>query len=229
VGSFWKTFWLCMGSTGGVVGLYVGCATVGYAWAFWLSLGLSVVIALAWAVGPNFLVWAERIRDYPALLQRAGQLQSDNDELIRTRTTLEAAASDQHLAGVVEGRAQVLGAIKASAGKDLPKLVATESTSGLVYLLADVSGPVPLGARYQLESVASGVSRGVVEVTEYDEDKKRVILVCVAPDPPRYWEQLAEKAETDPGPPTGMRLNWNKVTDDDDRTAAPVIDASEGS
>jgi hypothetical protein len=110
--------------------------------------------------------------------------------------------------GLEEGLRQAHGALLAEKSGDL-NLVGLQGTEdGVIRLLAaSVQGNhLFVGARYELELVQTGASRGVVEIESTDSETGIAYLVCVQKRVAKYWEHLQERALYDASSPPGVRL-----------------------
>lgn len=206
---FWKRFWAAVLSLTGIVALYLTALPLHLLWVFWAVIGLAAAYAGISIGFPRVADWVKAVRNHPALLNAAATAEREAGRLRSELNAAETAANTQWSAGLEEGRRQIIGGILAARVVSPPQPVAVHNDAeGRTILVATCNDPnIEIGARFRLSASSAGVSRGVVEVVDID-DARRVSLCRCDLDRAfdRFWEYLAQKAETDTMVQPGLEL-----------------------
>ncbi|WP_146167602.1 hypothetical protein [Micromonospora sp. MH33] len=226
--NYLKRFWTVAVSLAGIVGLYLGAAQVKLLLAFWLVIGLSAVIALFWTGGKTLLEVLTRVRNYPRLLERAAQLQTEVEALTGAIEATKEESRTAAEAAIAEGRAQMLGAILSSTSEP-PAISILGNHKGTFVLIAkyEHSRPEPQ-ARFHVISSETGEVKGSVEVVHVDDSRRSVYLRCVDPQSPEFWQHLRSRVDYDASPPIGVELARYELSDasTSDRSFNSLVRAS---
>jgi hypothetical protein len=206
-------FWASFVSIGGLITAYVQVESIGYGWTFWLALPLAVLATAGLWYAATGVTAIKRMRDYPALEQRYGSLDSDlqaaNGRIAELRTQVHSARE----AGITEGQQRVFGSVL-SINATIPELLAVVDYGGDVALLCRPGeDPPPEGARFFVVSKTSGNVRGVVQVDLHDPDKDLLYLRVVDASVPRFWSTIAERIEYDETLPPDIALKSYKFAE----------------
>jgi hypothetical protein len=210
---FLKRFWTAAVSLAAVAGLYFAAAAKHVLLAFFVVVGVAVLAAGGSIFIHRYREIMKRLRTYPKLLARAGELEAEVESLKMQLKEQREAATLQISEAISEGRQQATGVVM-SLMAPIPILTGVESRNGKLVLIAEPDGkPPPLGARYFVESKLTGEIKGAVEVEAYDPARKFLFLGCIEFRVARFWDTLAEASTLDPSPPTGVTLSRYKVPD----------------
>lgn len=209
---FLKRFWAIAVSIAALVGAYLGAVPLHLVWVFWLACGIAVIVAGASLILPRSIELATRIRNYPILLKRAGVQEDQIQQLQKQISELQISAVNRWSEGLSEGRRQVLGAIQAQAADPIT-LTGVVIRQEHLLVIATPEGKQPnVGSRYFVEVTLTGDVMGVVELRAYDEERKIIILECVDPQVPVFWERLRQSATLGSTPPQGVDLVPYKIS-----------------
>lgn len=198
-----KTFGQIFLLLGGAVGTVVGLVSNGLLWI----LAVAVAAAAA-ALAPTFIEWIRKIRGYPKLLEKAGDLQAEVQQMETELRLLDEKASSKYLKGLEEGIRQVWGGFltSADAASSLHATgIALEDGQLVMYAELNEDVLVRPGARFLLQSTATGQVKGVMEVRRVQEDA-RVVLVCVGQEVPEFWDFLEAQLPGNDSVPKGLRF-----------------------
>ncbi|WP_141693624.1 hypothetical protein [Streptomyces sp. PTY087I2] len=225
---FWKTLTKATLGLGAVVGLYLTAASVKAAWAFWLVLalgsGYSVTVVLIPRAFKRSVEYANRVGNYPKLLQLKVDLEGQKEALLVEIDELRLQKKDEYQRGVSEGVRQAWGAV-ASRIADTPVLTnAIKESDGLI-LVATCEGSRPLpGARYLVAMRISGSVKGVVEVRKDKDSSHSIQLVIVQANDEKFWLRVNEKAELEDNLPDNIHLIPYEITEGEANPLADLVD-----
>jgi len=212
MGEFAKRYWAAAVSIATVVGLYVGAVAIHLVLAFWIVMLGSLVIAGGPIAGRRALDYANRIRNYDVLLKRAAASEEDATVLRERLDAERRSTSAVFVDGIIEGRKQAIGAILSGLAAPATLLSISKRDDGLVLAAKFEDGnSIANGTRFALAVAGTGDVRAVVEVFEFDEAKRIALMTPAPPIDTEFWRQIAERAETNPDPPTSLRLEPTRL------------------
>lgn len=206
---FLRNFWAWAGTLAGIAALYVGAQSIKKTQYFFAVIVVAVVLAGARPAFRLVTVLGIRVRNYPNMLTRLAEAESQIEESKKVHTSQVDAVEKARSDGIREGRAQVLGAALGEQLKELPAVTGIMDDDGTIALVgACPANSIPrAGTRLKVISEASGELKGIVEVTRVDEERSFACMRCVAPTAPRFWEHLSERVDYDDSPPKGVQLS----------------------
>ena len=199
-----------------VFGVWLGAVAINkVSWFFW-ALGAATAIALVLFVAPSVSERMGRIRKYPSLL---ASYQEMIESLERARGDLEASRKEAEKAridGRRAGHRDAMGAVLALGVEDLEIEGVTLVGSEVALLTATSGGRLKVGARFLVADPMLPSPMGVVEVMSMADGV--AMLRCVERSNPRFWAEIAERADIDSSPPPRARLSPYKISDVGDST-----------
>jgi hypothetical protein len=198
-----------------IAALYYGAKSVNadIARAFLAVLIITLLIAFT----PRIYHGVLRIIEYPRLIGRIANLESQLASTQADYAVLVNQSSTAFQRGVMQGEAKVRGLLQSMALNRIPSLTGL-TYDGEVLLVGtlDPDSNISSGVWLYLEEAATQKVRGVVAVTLVDKDNGHVYLSCVEATMPEYWERLKDEVFIDPGPPRGVRLaraSWDRLNE----------------
>lgn len=211
----------------GIAGLYLGALAVNLVWLFWFIVLLSALGAASRALGPRALQAFRQWRDYPSKVREIEELRGEVESLKSDQLSVGRDSSRAREEGVLEGRAQVIGAVLAASTVP-PSVVAIAPHEGEVALVGTVvAGSLPIGARYMVTVSATGTRRGVVRVAAFDATRDVYFLTCVDPTTPAFWSALRDRLDVDTSPPNGIQLDPFVIRSDSPETRSSAEDMTQ--
>jgi hypothetical protein len=196
----------------GIAGLYLGAKALHADWVFFAVLALAGVIVII-----ARLSWVPRaLRSYGPLLEQVANLQEQARAADEQLKSLSRPLRQNFEAGIAEGRAQVIGAIRSLGVSKLPEIRAIKDVDGIPVIVArdQAQSGLSIGARFFVEDRETGEIKGVVEVTAINHSLNKAELSCVEYTVPRFWDTLLEKAMTDSSPPKSIQLGVYSILDE---------------
>lgn len=188
-----KAFWAVFGTLAILVGLYLAFAAVGAAIGFWITAGLSALIASIWVLAKPTAEALKRIRTYPGLLEQVADENRARQEVERRLNEVEGQLKEEYAQGFHEGMRTVRGAVLAATGPSSLSLEGSaEDQDGQILLLARCSkGVAAEGAMYEVVSSQSSDVRGVAEVVEVsDVAEGKVVLRVIKATNAAFWDHV---------------------------------------
>jgi hypothetical protein len=203
--NYLKRFWAVFLSLVGLAGVYLTFREVGgdnWQWVFLAFVGAAGLVA-AWKL---FLEVATRVRNYPALLNRAADLEERLTRAEERSSDLEANLVKRYEEGVEEGQLRVFGSL-AAFQVPAPRLTAISTSTGTLTLIGRFDERrVPVGSRWVVEVVETGEQLGKVQAVALDDERRNVHLTVIEREHREFWNGLERRAHSDPTPPPGVRL-----------------------
>lgn len=200
---FLKRFWAWAVSLLGIAGGYIALAQADLGWLTFVIVGVAVLLAVS---RPALDAWA-RLRRYPRVVADLATAEARAESTRLELDSLRESAQRQFDDGVLEGRAEVQGALLAARALEIPELIAMGMTDGELILTAQcVHEAIPVGARFEVQVAATGETKGVVQVLAMDAEAGTCALRCVRRTVEQYWEAQERRADEDPSPPNGVVL-----------------------
>lgn len=222
---FLGSFWTWTASLAGVAALYVGAVAIKETLIFWIVVGCGAFLAGVRPTIKSAVDLAIRIRNYPKLLEKLGEAASETEAARDRIHQAEDHAQNAWEEGIAEGRAQILGAVRALEVTTMPEVVGILDDVGTIALAGkyEREDRPPLDARFNVISISSGELKGVVQVSRLDDESGIAWLRCVKPIAQTFWEHLANRVGYDESPPVTVRLERLPLPVDE----APINEVTE--
>lgn len=214
---FLNRFWSAALSLSGLVALYLAALALSLVWVFWAVLGTSAIYAFVRVIAPRGLTYIEKVRNYDSLLEQAARSQTEVQRLHNDLKEVKADLTGQAAIALAEGRKELLGALLAGQASVTPSLLGLDLVGTEVVVIASwtTDGGPAVGARYAMETKASGSLRGILEIVEVDREAGRARMACIKQVSEPFWLHLQEQAEINSNPPTDVLLSPTKVESGD--------------
>lgn len=175
-------------------------------WLFWVAVGGSAAVAVSiWAV-PKFVELLKAARSQALALAAAEKLETANAALRGDIDRLEAEAEERYAAGVAEGRAQVVGAMRANQVPVPAPMACGNNRFGLHILVPCAPESYSDGARYTLEFATTKAVLGTLEAQGFDAETGVAALVVVERTNLAFWTEIERRVEYDPSVSSDLRL-----------------------
>lgn len=205
---FLRRFWAWAATLATISALGLAAQDLGMLHVFWAVLVLALVIAGTSVASPRLLDVAQRVRAYPRLLNRAAQLQEQNEVLRQALSTVDTEMRSAFASGIKEGHQQIRGALLSQTVTTPPTLISTSIVNDELLLFGQTDQfSVPLiGCRFIVQVLGSNEVKGIVEVAGVNEDERTVSLICKEATVPEFWTRLEANAVADASPPSGVML-----------------------
>lgn len=194
-------------------------------WAFWIIIPAAVLLALIAIYTPKGFKLYEQARKYPGLLRAAEEAEQRVTDLERLNATLSKSAESRYVAGLREGRDEVIGAVMAATSLAELDLTALAIRDGAVYVVASiVSGDVPaVGSRFSVEVKATGEKKAIVVVESWDRERGHLWLRGIPSERNKgFLDSLAALADAGHEVPRGLVLEVPRVRIDETDAANDV-------
>jgi hypothetical protein len=203
---FLAIFWAVVVSGTGIVAAYLTAQAVKAEVAFWVVVALGALVAAFRWLGPLLLRVAQKVQNYDRMLNRVATMETDLEDAKSSAEILKAEAAKARADGIAEGKSRVFGSMLARKFRP-PKVAGITTSEGVVVLIGSVAvGRISVGARYVVRSTNTGQAWGVVEAKTVNASGDSVILRCVEPVLPRFWDALASRVLEDDSPPRDVEL-----------------------
>lgn len=201
-----KGFWTWALSLAGIVGLYLGAKQLNWVPVFWAVLVAAAILGVFPVAAKRAFEVHSKVQSYPDLLDRVAKAETETEALRSQLLAATAAAEDARQAGILEGRAQVIGSIL-SEQTDPPRLVGIAEMDDTLILIGECSSDPPSReARFAVIGQVVGERKGAVEVIHVDPLKQTVHLQCVEELNGKFWSHLRERVSYDASPPARVEL-----------------------
>ncbi|MFU8855051.1 hypothetical protein ACNAW0_29410 [Micromonospora sp. SL1-18] len=224
-----KRFWAWAISLAGIVGLYMGAEQLRWVPVFWWVLAAAAVLGVIPAAGKRAFNIYSKVQAHPSLMEKVATLESETEALREKLAAAKKAAKESLQAGILEGRAQVIGAVL-SEQVEPPRLVGVAETDGTLLLIGECRSDIPQKeARFTVIGQVVGEKKGAVEVIYVDQLKQSVHMQCIEETIPRFWSHLRERVSYDPSPPARVELVAYTATDPQVQYVEPVPVVSDAS
>jgi len=209
VGRYWRNFWSATVSLAGLVGLYLGAIAVDLTWAFYAVIVLAAIIAGVHPLTRWAITIGIKVRNYQKLLDMIADLQAKVAAADTARDDVILLAENAWEKGVVEGRAQIIGAYTSSQF-ECPDIISIACVDDCPVLVTTMPSQPEhfVGARFRLVAVQTGETKGYVEVDRVDIVRSVVYMRPIVETVPEFWRHLRERAAYDHSAPPGCGLEY---------------------